>query len=123
MKEDAAYRKLRIVEARRDFIEKFWAALDPTPDTVEELDVQLGLEGADLPRQRRLTEVQSRDGAAEAAGVDDGHESAQVSQVHARCTRRIDYTNRNALDTWQPGPYGDTVFDLAAIRLSSGRNP
>jgi len=33
VKEDAAYRKLRTVEARRDFIEKFWAALDPTPDT------------------------------------------------------------------------------------------
>ena len=33
MKEDAAYRKLRTVEARRDFIEKFWTALDPTPET------------------------------------------------------------------------------------------
>jgi GWxTD domain-containing protein len=33
VKEDAAYRKLRTPETRREFIEKFWAALDPSPDT------------------------------------------------------------------------------------------
>src|SRR5439155_23880040 len=39
-------------------------------------------EGADPPRQRRLAEVQSGAGPAEATGVDDGHEGAQVSQLH-----------------------------------------
>jgi GWxTD domain-containing protein len=33
VKEDAEYRKLRTPEGRRDFIERFWAALDPTPGT------------------------------------------------------------------------------------------
>ncbi len=33
VKEDAAYRKLKTREERREFIAKFWAALDPTPDT------------------------------------------------------------------------------------------
>ena len=50
--------------------------LDATPDPVEEADVQLGLEGADLTRQRRLTQIQSGDRPAESAGVDDAHEGA-----------------------------------------------
>ncbi|MBI4168902.1 MAG: GWxTD domain-containing protein, partial [Acidobacteria bacterium] len=33
VKEDAEYRRLRTPEDRRDFIERFWAALDPTPGT------------------------------------------------------------------------------------------
>ena len=56
--------------------------LDATPDPVEELDVQLGLERADLTRQRRLTQIQSGARPAESAGVDDAHEGAEVSQVH-----------------------------------------
>jgi len=35
-----------------------------------------------------------------------------VSKIHARCTWRIDYTKRNALDTSQPAPYRDGMFHL-----------
>ncbi len=33
IEEDEAYKKLRTTEARAAFIDRFWAALDPTPDT------------------------------------------------------------------------------------------
>jgi hypothetical protein len=70
---------------------------DAPPDAVEQPHAELGLEGADLPRQGRLTDVQPADGSTEAARVDDGREGAQVSQLHA-CARRIDSTSINALD-------------------------
>ena len=56
--------------------------LGAAPDPVEQLDIQRGLKGTDLPRQRWLAYVQPADGPAEAAGIDDGHEGAQMSQVH-----------------------------------------
>jgi hypothetical protein len=49
-----------------------------------------------------LAEVQPRGGPGEAAGVDDRGEGAQVVELH-RCTRRIDYKVKNALDTSGPG--------------------
>jgi hypothetical protein len=72
--------------------------LNAPPDAIEEPDVQLVLEGTDLTRQGRLTQIQSDGGPGEAAGVDDGDEGAQVSQVHQSCTQRIDYMSENALD-------------------------
>jgi hypothetical protein len=73
--------------------------MDATTDSVEELHAQLGLECANLTRQRGLAQVEAGAGAGEAAGVHDRHEGAQVSEVHVRCTACIDYTKRNALDT------------------------
>jgi hypothetical protein len=53
--------------------------LNAPTDTVEQPNTELDLERPDLSRQGRLTQVQPGAGPREAAGVDDGHEGAQVS--------------------------------------------
>lgn len=49
---------------------------------VEEPQTELALEITDLPRQRRLRDVQACRGAREALGLGDAHEVAEVPQVH-----------------------------------------
>ena len=57
---------------------------DAPADAIEELQVQFVLQRADLPRRRRLRQVQPLGGAREPAVVDDGNESAQVAELHPK---------------------------------------
>ncbi len=52
--------------------------LKPASDTVEELHVQLRLERANLPRQRRLTATEPGDRAADPARVSHADERMEV---------------------------------------------
>ena len=55
---------------------------DPAPDAGEERDAELGLQPADLLRERRLGEQQPLGGGAERAFVQGGEEVLQLLQRH-----------------------------------------
>ena len=55
---------------------------DPAPDAVEERHAELGLEGPDRLRQRRLGHVGGGGAAGHAALVDDGDEHFEPPQIH-----------------------------------------
>ena len=56
--------------------------LDAAGGAVEQRLAELGLEAADLLRERRLRDVQPRSGAAEVPLLGDGDEVAQVPELH-----------------------------------------
>ena len=56
--------------------------LDPPARPIEEREAELGLEGLDLPAQRRLRDVRRARGAPEMALLGDGDEVAQVPELH-----------------------------------------
>jgi hypothetical protein len=54
------------------------------PDPVEQLDPELLLQSANLPRQRRLADLEVVRRARKPLVIRDGDEVAQVPQLHAR---------------------------------------
>ena len=58
--------------------------LDAARGPVQQRLAELGLEAADLLRERRLRDVQALGGAAEVPLLGDGDEVAQVSELHGR---------------------------------------
>jgi len=52
--------------------------------TLEQREAELGLERADLQRQRRLLDAEHRCGAGHVTRVGDGLEVAQVSKLHVQ---------------------------------------
>jgi hypothetical protein len=56
--------------------------LNASADAIEQGHAELGFEGVDLPRKSRLTDIEARRSASDAAGIDDGDEGAQVAKVH-----------------------------------------
>ena len=57
--------------------------VDPARGPVQQGDAELGLELADLLGQRRLGHVQPFGGPPEVPLLGDGHEVAQVAELHA----------------------------------------
>ena len=57
--------------------------LNAATDPIEQRHSQLGFQRVDLPRERRLTQVQAGGRTRKAAGVGDGGEGAQMPEVHA----------------------------------------
>jgi hypothetical protein len=56
--------------------------LKATANAVEQQHAKLGLQRPDLARGRRLAQMQPPGGAGEPAGVGDGDQSLQLSEVH-----------------------------------------
>ena len=90
----AARRAARVLDRRRrprqdlrPALEQHLAGgreLDAARGAVQQRLPELGLEAADLLRERRLRDVQPRGGAAEVALLGDGDEVAQVPELHGR---------------------------------------
>jgi hypothetical protein len=73
---------------------------NPAPHTLKEGDTQLELEVANLPPQRRLSDVQPSGGSGEGARLGDCDEVAKVTEFHfVCCLEGIDYRAQNALDS------------------------
>ena len=60
----------------------FRCELYPSADAVEQWDAQFDLQCMDLPRGGRLTQIQAPGCPVNSAGIHDGDEGAQVTQVH-----------------------------------------
>lgn len=72
----------------------------PAAHTLHEGHAQLLLEVANLAPQRRLRDPHLRGGSGEGAGVGDGNEGAEVTELHlVQCPVGILYRSWNALDS------------------------
>jgi hypothetical protein len=62
---------------------------DCAPASIEKQHAKLGFEAVNLPRGRRLAQVQAAERAHETAGIRDGDESAQLAQVHVAIMQKV----------------------------------
>ena len=64
-------------------------------DTIEKPHAEVGLQGENLARCRRLAEVQATARAGDATGVGDAHEGAQMAEIHPALFQILHETSKH----------------------------